>query len=598
MEQKTETGIPVKKARKVFLSVLGTGFYECCSYHIGEFSAAKTRFVQRATLEYFNSLDEWNGSDCVCIFLTDQARKKNWSVEGNSRKARDGSTVRYTGLKDELEGMGIAASVRGISIPDGGSEEEIWDIFSRIYRELQDGDEVYLDITHALRYIPMLVMVLLEYAKFLKHVKVMGILYGNWENGDKEHGTAPMVDLMPISDLQDWTAAADQYISAGSSEKLNGIYLPEVRRIRRDAALASGSKCKGFKASSNPVVKVSEDLQSLLNSVGLLESEQLTCLGNGVVSGAAALKVQEALGLVRKIGTDTLRLPEPFIPLLDRIGESAESYRPDSIRNLFVTAKACCMHRSYQQALTFLNEGIITFVCMKFDLDWQDDTDRECVCSAFNIIQHSRAEATWQIPGKDDDERISNKELIRRMLGSPAVRAISGRTSRITELRNQYMHCGLLRKTKFSPDNMLKSIESLVHEVSYESLEDAFRKEDGVIFVNFTNHPSEKWSSAQKEAAMSIGCIVDLPFPAVPTDAGGGQLDSMADEYLSKISDLCRGQRFVVHIQGEMTFTYRMVAALKARHIRCVASVTERNTVELGEGKSQSVFVFAGFRDY
>ena len=169
----------------------------------------------------------------MCIFLTDRARKTNWVVDGNSRQTRDGCTVSYKGLKDELEGLGLAASVHDVSIPDSSCDEEIWKVFSRIYGELHDGDEVYLDITHAFRYLPMLVMVLLNYAKFLKHINVMGILYGNWENGDKKQGTAPMMDLLPISDLQDWTSAADQYISAGSSKKLSGIYLPEVRRIRR-----------------------------------------------------------------------------------------------------------------------------------------------------------------------------------------------------------------------------------------------------------------------------------------------------------------------------------------------------------------------------
>lgn len=598
MKQETKKKASGKKARKVFLSVLGTGFYEECSYHIDDFRAEKTRFIQRASLEYFNSLEKWTSNDCVCIFLTDRARKTNWVVDGNSRQTRDGCTVSYKGLKDELEGLGLAASVHDVSIPDGSCDEEIWKVFSRIYGELHDGDEVYLDITHAFRYLPMLVMVLLNYAKFLKHINVMGILYGNWENGDKKQGTAPMMDLLPISDLQDWTSAADQYISAGSSKKLSGIYLPEVRRIRREAVLASGAAGKGFNASTNPVVRASEDLQTLLDSIGLLDKEQMTCLGKDVVSGITAKNVQDKLNKVREISTDTLRLPEPFIPLLDRIGASAEAYRPGCIRNLFITAKACCVHSKYQQALTFLNEGIITFVCDKFGLDWKEESDRDCVSSALNIIQQSRAENTWQIPGKDDDERKRYKNAIQRMLESPAVRDIAAEVCKITELRNQYMHCGLLRKVKFDSDVILNSIEKLVDEIGYEQLEEKFRKEGGTVFINFTNHPSDKWSEKQKEAAMAVGSVVDLPFPAVPTDIDDKHLEGMVKKYRDKISELCNGQRCVVHIQGEMIFTYRMVTVLKARGIRCVASVTERNTVDLGDGRSQSVFGFAGFRDY
>ena len=34
---------------------------------------------------------------------------------------------------------------------------------------MQDGDELYFDLTHGFRYLPMLVMVLINYSKFLKY---------------------------------------------------------------------------------------------------------------------------------------------------------------------------------------------------------------------------------------------------------------------------------------------------------------------------------------------------------------------------------------------------------------------------------------------
>ena len=37
--------------RKVFISVLGTGFYSSCSYVKGDFISSETRFVQQATME-------------------------------------------------------------------------------------------------------------------------------------------------------------------------------------------------------------------------------------------------------------------------------------------------------------------------------------------------------------------------------------------------------------------------------------------------------------------------------------------------------------------------------------------------------------------
>ena len=61
--------------RKVFISVLGTGFYGACQYKRGKFESSTTRFIQQATLEYLNVGGEWTSADRVLILLTDGARK-------------------------------------------------------------------------------------------------------------------------------------------------------------------------------------------------------------------------------------------------------------------------------------------------------------------------------------------------------------------------------------------------------------------------------------------------------------------------------------------------------------------------------------------
>lgn len=36
------------------------------------------------------------------------------------------------------------------------------------------------------------------------------------------------------------------------------------------------------------------------------------------------------------------------------------------------------------------------------------------------------------------------------------------------------------------------------------------------MFINFSNHPSVRWSAEQTAAAMKFGDFVDVPFPDVP----------------------------------------------------------------------------------
>ena len=613
MAENTEKGTEAKEGRKVFLSVLGTGFYYKCSYYTGDFKSATTRFIQRASLEYYGA-KEWRSTDLVCFFLTEKAKRENWSRTVNKRVNNFTKTEdEYFGLKDELDGMGLSAEVRSVGIPERGTEEDIWETFRTIYDVLQDGDEVYLDITHAFRYLPMLVMVLLNYAKFLKQIKVMGIVYGNYENGDHEKGIAPMVDLISFSELQDWTAAADQYISTGSCAKLSSVYMPELAKTRREAWEAEKSGAKGEELTlSFSRRKAAATLQKLLKNMEDFGNQQSTCYGKGVVKGKTTKIVQDTLDAVKKISRDTLRLPEPFSPLVDRVGNAVSEYSEGSIRNLFLSARDCCNHQDYQQATTFLLEGTITFICDKFGLDWQEEDPRNCVSSVLSIISNNIPEYKWKVPVDEDADRDWYKQKMIEMSMSPAVRSIAVSFSDVQSVRNQYMHCGLLKSTQNPPDTLLKKIDGFMKKFSYEKLEEAFSKEDSseeleeklrkedseALFINFTNHPSSKWAKAQLEAARAMGTITDVPFPEVPTDIDAKAFDSLAAEYSDKLLKLAEGRRTTVHIQGEMTLVYRLVTELKAHHLRCLASVTKRNTVDLGDGKSQSVFEFAGFRDY
>ena len=75
-------------ARKVFLSVLGAGFYDKCKYSKERecFCSSETRFIQVATLECLKAND-WNEGDAVYVLLTEKARKLNWlTSESGKRK--------------------------------------------------------------------------------------------------------------------------------------------------------------------------------------------------------------------------------------------------------------------------------------------------------------------------------------------------------------------------------------------------------------------------------------------------------------------------------------------------------------------------------
>ena len=118
------------------------------------------------------------------------------------------------------------------------------------------------------------------------------------------------------------------------------------------------------------------------------------------------------------------------------------------------------------------------------------------------------------------------------------------------------------------------------------------------MFLNLSNHPSQSWSEAQLTAAKEYGEIQDMPFPAIDADADEKAIMNLVVEYFDKIITLSKGNKVTVHLMGEMTFCFTLVAKLKVFGITCVAACSERNVVDFGNGKKEVEFNFVRFRKY
>lgn len=118
------------------------------------------------------------------------------------------------------------------------------------------------------------------------------------------------------------------------------------------------------------------------------------------------------------------------------------------------------------------------------------------------------------------------------------------------------------------------------------------------MFLNFSNHPFAMWSDIQIEEAGKYGEIVDLSFPNIPGKLSKDEVMILVEEYLKKVEEL---NPDIVMCQGEFTFTFNMVNALKKRGVKVVSACAERNVIEYFDGninKKEAEFVFLGFREY
>ena len=114
------------------------------------------------------------------------------------------------------------------------------------------------------------------------------------------------------------------------------------------------------------------------------------------------------------------------------------------------------------------------------------------------------------------------------------------------------------------------------------------------FFINFSNHPSEKWEEKQMAASQEYGEIMDYPFPAVPAMASKFEVERLAEDCVEKIR---KCNPAAVLCQGEFTLTYQVVTRLKACGILVLAACSERKVIE-EKGIKVVEFQFQQYREY
>ena len=130
------------------------------------------------------------------------------------------------------------------------------------------------------------------------------------------------------------------------------------------------------------------------------------------------------------------------------------------------------------------------------------------------------------------------------------------------------------------------------------------------MFLNLSNHPSDKWTERQREAALAISrklndgldeediFIEDMPFPNIPPNADSEKVAYIVDDFYRKINNECVAELTAVHIMGEMTFVYMLVQKLQKRGFACYAGTSERKTIDHADGTKTVVFDFVQFSAY
>lgn len=368
-------------ARKVFISFLGANKYESCHYCLGDFKSDKTNFIQVATLDYLVNYDTWTEDDLAIFLLTKLSHDRNW-VDNGQINRKTNEPILSDGLQTCLKSRNYPMPIKALTdLPDGNNQTEILEIFDRLFGEIKVGDELYFDITHGFRYLPMLVVTLGNYAKFLRDVVVKSITYGNFEARNRDTNEAQIMDLISLSLLQDWTNAAASFIRNGDSSQLSLLTKVELRPI--------------WQGGDNNRFNSAVILNRLADDLEKVTSDMLTCRGLHIENAENIGPMKRRLNDLRDV------IIKPFRPIIDKVKDELADFndQPD-VMNGFHAVRWCINHGMHQQAATILQETVVSYFSKLYSQHLSCDLledQRDIISSSLVILAKGTPESEWRL---------------------------------------------------------------------------------------------------------------------------------------------------------------------------------------------------------
>ena len=419
-----------RKSRKVFLSFLGLGpkgGYISGNYIDKEKNKIvnNVKYVQNAIVEI-----EEDQFDKKYIFCTERVLEE-----------------KFNELEEEM-----GYTYKSIEIKKGENEEEIWDIFQKIYDVLEENDEVTFDVTHSYRFLPILGLLLLQHAKFLKNIKVEKLCYGAFEmkykikNENEEMEVSPIMDLTSFSKLQDWSLSGYSFVKTGMAANFTDLAKKE------------------FKSTSKNIDMDKINLEKISKKLENIALDLYTNRGINIVEGHQIADIKKKMKEMKK------DLYPPFTLVIDRIEKDIHNFKSKNINNVFYAVEWCIQKNLFQQGITMLQEGLITFLLYNVNIDYTNKNEREKFSSFIGL------ENIKEYKGNIEEMNDIVDKLEKKGIDFQKLKILYGG---VKNIRNDISHGGFNLKDNKKNGKLKSKTESSTFK---STLENKFKEIKEIIF--------------------------------------------------------------------------------------------------------------------
>jgi len=392
------------------ISCIGIGNYQTTTYtwsRPGEPVSCTTRLFPEALVEIFQP-------EKLLVFVTAKAR-----ADQNYRDLQKCLGDRF----------------QGVEIPDGSSEQEIWQIFDQYVQAVDLGDDVILDVTHGFRSLPMLIFAVASYLRRVKQVRICHILYGAYEARNDDN-ISPIFDLTPMADLMDWLSGAETLTLRSDAE----LFARKLKEAHRYPWLRHGDR----EDSPRALGIIADKLNAFSRSIHLARPLDVMRTAG------------EILPLLERATTEADAWAKPFREVLAQVRDelkplarsNPEQLDRDNLSCQLEIISHCQRKNLVMQAITMAREWIVSMVLLKHNTgDW---LERSCRYPA----EHALGAAMQLAQGKEAEvfawfEQLSGKAQL------------CNTWDWLSELRNEVAHCGMNRQ-----GTAVTKIEQRAQEIS------------------------------------------------------------------------------------------------------------------------------------
>jgi len=574
---------------RVFLSTLGTSKYVSCHYVIGGKESPLVVFVQEALVDYL--CRSWSSDDRILIFCTKEAEEKNWRDGGNFSR----------GLESRLTDVQCMAKIEMVPIPKGRSEEEIMEIFLEVMNNLRPEDEVFMDITHSFRSIPLLFTIVLNYGKVVKEISVGGIFYGvlevlgsprEAEKIPEDKRIVPVFDLTYYDSILDWARAVDVFKKAGYANEISQLINKNLGILFRRKSDRQPGEARKDDKQMGEVLKMFSFLKNSLEGL----SEDLAA-----ARGYNIYNFRPFSDTIDKIKHSNL-IP-PLKPLFDMLEVNLTGFEVDDpMERTFHAARWCVDHLMIAQAYVLLREAIITGLCECAGHDALDEANREGFWRGLlHVVAQKIPPDNWH--GILEERKDEAKFVIER--GGEPLKELASVFESVSTYRNDYLHGGWRRGRATARkliDNVRKHIEDLrkAWDRYFRHVGECRKRAFVVLSHDLTND--------QKNDLLSnwfVSEIVEMP-PEVREvwENVSPDMDSVGNE-VGVVVDWLEREAFpgdVVVVQGEYGATVRVADWARSVGLVPVYATTKRilkvEKLPDGKVKQERIFQHVRFRRF